>query len=48
MYDVVNVLGQLEDQIQERKYHDIVQSLAVRFSLAVPPVAHTFTIITRP
>ncbi|OJT15430.1 Vacuolar protein sorting-associated protein 53 -like protein [Trametes pubescens] len=25
---LVNVLGQLEDQIQERKYHDIVQSLA--------------------
>ncbi|EIW62635.1 uncharacterized protein TRAVEDRAFT_160554 [Trametes versicolor FP-101664 SS1] len=25
---LVNVLGQLEDQIKERKYHDIVQSLA--------------------
>lgn len=43
----VNVLGQLEDQIQERKYHDIVQSLAVCFSPVVLPVTHTLTVIIR-
>lgn len=43
----VNVLGQLEDQIKERKYHDIVQSLAVCFSLAVFPAAHTLTVFVR-
>ena len=34
-FHVVNALGQLEDQIKERKYHDIVQSLAVRRSYLI-------------
>ena len=38
----MNALSQLEDQIKERKYHEIVQSLAVSYILYSYHAAPTY------